>query len=183
MLFRSNANIAQNDGGLYAQYYEGYSAPSLIWLGWVKYASAAGGNWSSDSGTWVTASGGSTVTTHPIVGDTVYLDANSGNVTVDTNSAAMTLDLTGYRNTLAIGTKDLIISGNSTITTSICQVATVTIGASDNIGWSTTDMTIGIRGVVTCSGNSKITVSGSWSSSAGTFTRSTSTVTFNATTT
>jgi hypothetical protein len=106
-----NANIAQNDGGLYAQYYEGYSAPSLIWLGWVKYASAAGGNWSSDSGTWVTSSGGSTVTTHPIAGDTVYLDANSGNVTVDTASATDNIDATGYTGALTLNA-GLTIYGN-----------------------------------------------------------------------
>gem|GEM_PF-680693 len=177
----SNDTIAQNDGGLYSQYFEGQSTPGLIYFIGQKYASAAGGNWSSDSGTWVTASGGSIVIAHPGAGDTAILDANSGNVTVDVDSAAATLDLTGYKNTLAIGTKNLIISGNSTITSS-GGTATVTIGASAGTGWATTNLTIGASGVVTCSGNSKINISGSSDISAGTFTRSTSTVTFSATT-
>ena len=171
----SNSFLAQNDGGLYSQYFEGQSTPGQVYLTGQKYASVAGGNWSSDSGAWVTSSGGSIIAAHPVAGDIVYLDANSGAVTVDTDSAAATLDLTGYKNTLAIGTKNLTISGNSTITSS-GGTATVTIGASAGTGWTTTDMTIGASGVVTCSGNSKITASGNWDSSAGTFTYSTSTV-------
>ena len=57
--------------------------------------------------------------------------------------------------------------------------ATVTIGESAGTGWTTTDLTIGAYGTVTSSGNSKINVAGAWDSSAGTFTKSTSTVTFN----
>ena len=107
----SNSTLAQNDGGLYSQYFEGQSTPGLITLGLIKYASSTGGNWSSDSGAWVTSSGGSTVTDHPTIGDTVYLDANSGAITVDTASATSDLDCTGYTGALTLSA-GLTIYGN-----------------------------------------------------------------------
>ena len=108
----ANATIAQNDGGFYAQYYEGYSATSQISLfTTIKYASATGGNWSSDAGTWVTTPGGSEVAPHPVQGDTVYLNSQSGNITVDTNSAVDDIDATGYTGTLTLNA-GLTIYGN-----------------------------------------------------------------------
>ncbi len=79
--------------------------------------------------------------------------------------------LTASGGTLAIGNKDLAVTGNSTVTG-----GTVTIGTSAVNGWTTADMTIGTGGTVTCSGNSKITASGNWDSSAGTFTPTSGTV-------
>ncbi len=107
----SNSFLAQNDGGLYSQYFEGQSTPGQIPLYWARYASAAGGNWSSDAGTWVTTSGGSTVTTHPGAGDTVILDANSGNVTVNVASECDDITATGYTGTLTLSA-GLTVYGN-----------------------------------------------------------------------
>ena len=107
----SNDIMAQNDGGLYSQYFEGQSTPGLILIVRPIYASTAGGNWSSDSGTWVTSSGGSIVTTHPVAGDTAILDANSGAVTVDTASACNDITATGYTGTLTLSA-GLTIYGN-----------------------------------------------------------------------
>jgi len=107
----SNDTIAQSDGGLYDEYFEGQSTPGQISLLIAKYASAAGGNWSSDTGTWVIGSGGSIVTDHPVAGDTVYLDANSGAVTVDVASACDNITATGYTGTLTLSA-GLTIYGN-----------------------------------------------------------------------
>jgi prepilin-type N-terminal cleavage/methylation domain-containing protein len=107
----ANINLAQNDGGLYSDLFETQSTPGQMILGRIKYASAAGGNWSSDSGTWVTSSGGSTVATHPIAGDIVYLDSHSGDVTVDADAATDNIDATGYTHTLTLNA-GLIIYGN-----------------------------------------------------------------------
>ena len=137
-------------------------------------AAAGGGNWSDDA-TW----GGSG---HPVAGDVALLDATSGAVTVDVNSACTTLDLTGYTSTLALGTYALTVSGNVTIGTTVGSVATLTIGISGGTGLTIGgDLLVALRGVITCSGASKISCTGSWDVSAGTFTPSTGTVTFNAT--
>ena len=137
-------------------------------------AAAGGGNWSDDA-TW----GGSG---HPVAGDVALLDATSGAVTVDVNSACTTLDLTGYTSTLALGTYALTVSGNVTIGTTVGSVATLTIGISGGTGLTIGgDLLVALRGVITCSGTSKVYCAGSWDVSAGTFTKSTGTVTFNAT--
>lgn len=89
-------------------------------------------------------------------------------------------DLNVSLGTLAIGTNNLSVTGNSTITGS-GGTATLTIGASGGTGWTTTgSVTVGASGVVTCSGASLITVGVSWDVSAGTFTPDTSTLTFTA---
>ena len=137
-------------------------------------AAAGGGNWSDDA-TW----GGSG---HPVAGDVALLDATSGAVTVDVDSACTTLDLTGYTSTLALGTYALTVSGNVTIGTTVGSLATLTIGISGGTGLTVGgDLLVALRGVITCSGASKISCAGSWDVSAGTFTKSTGTVTFNAT--
>jgi len=107
----SNSFLAQNDGGLYSQYFEGQSTPGQVYLTGQKYASVAGGNWSSDSGAWVTSSGGSIIAAHPVAGDIVYLDANSGNVTVDVASECDDITATGYTGTLTLSA-GLTVYGN-----------------------------------------------------------------------
>ena len=133
-------------------------------------ATASGGSWSSTS-TW-------TPTGYPVAGDTAILNSSSGAVTVNVNSACATLTCTGYANTLAIGTKDLIVSG--TVLLSSSTTGTITIGTTSSIGFSMLNLTVGAGGVITCSTGSLITCSGSWDVSAGTFTMSTSIVTFTA---
>ena len=119
----------------------------------------------------LTLSNGATLTNSAGILDA---STNSKNITVGTSGATSALSVSG--GTLQLGTVDLTVYGNSTATG-----GTVTVGASSNTGWTTTDMTIGASGVVTCSGASKINVSGNWNSSAGTFTPDTGTVTFNGT--
>lgn len=78
-----------------------------------KYVRSVGGNW-TDNATWSTTSGGSADTTAPTTSDTAYLDANSGNVTVNATSAvAQHLDCTGYTGTLTFtASQRLAVSGN-----------------------------------------------------------------------
>lgn len=80
----------------------------------TKYARTVGGNWSTNA-TWSTTSGGSADTTKPVAGDTVYLDANSGNVTVDVaNSQCAVLDCTNYTGTFTMNA-NMITTGNITL--------------------------------------------------------------------
>jgi hypothetical protein len=138
-------------------------------------AAAGGGNWNNPA-TWVEGGG------YPVAGDTALLVATSGAVTVNVNSACATLDLTGYKSTLALGVNALTVSGNVTIGTTAGSVATLSIGISAGTGLTIGgNLLVGARGTITCSGASKVYCAGSWDVSAGTFVRSTSTVTFNAT--
>jgi len=77
------------------------------------FARTPGGNWSADA-TWSTTSGGAADTTKPVATDTVYLDANSGQVTVDTASACAIVNCTGYTNTLTLNA-DITTTGNVTL--------------------------------------------------------------------
>ncbi len=148
----------------------GGTPADAYWVG------GAGGtyNWSDAANHWASTSNG-TPDAANLPGPTtnVYFDANSGTGTVtldsDVTIGSFAHSETGL--TLAIGTKDFQVAGASSVTN-----GTVTIGVSANIGWTTTNMTIGTGGTVTCSGNSIITASGNWNSSAGTFTKGTSTV-------
>ena len=74
-------------------------------------------------------------------------------------------NFTSSAGTLAVGVKDLTVTGSSTVTG-----GTVTISAPTTTGWTTAGMTIGTGGTVTMSGASKIYNSGNWDSSVGTLT-------------
>lgn len=74
----------------------------------AKYARAVGGGWNTDA-TWSTTSGGAADTTKPTAADDVFLDASSGNVTVDAASACRSLNCTGYTGTLAFNNFTLSI--------------------------------------------------------------------------
>ena len=124
----------------------------------------ATGNWNAGA-TWSGCGANG-----PVAGDTVIINA-AYTVTLTANAAAAALTVSA--GTLAIGTYDLAISGNSTV-----SGGTVTIGSTAATGWSTVDLTIS-SGSVICSGASKISIAGNYSNS-GTFTASTSTVTMNA---
>lgn len=79
-----------------------------------KYARAAGGNWSADA-TWSTTSGGAADTTAPTAADDVFLDGNSGNVTIDTLTClARSINCTGYTGTLQHNTTTLLSIGDAT---------------------------------------------------------------------
>ena len=83
-----------------------------------KYASGALGtrNWSDDTGTWVTADGGSTPVAHPTSADVALFTSNSGNVTVDATSAAGTLNQSGFGGPLTIGSSKTLSLGANTHT-------------------------------------------------------------------
>jgi len=136
-------------------------------------AAAGGGNW-NDAATWEEGGG------FPVAGDTALFDAGSGNVTLDSDEACTTLDASAYVGTLAIGTNALAVSGNLTLGSG--ATGTITIGAGATGLTVGGDFTVASGGVVTCVGASKISVAGSWDVHSGTFTKSTSTLTFTATT-
>jgi hypothetical protein len=89
------------------------------------YASALGGNWSNDLTAWVTTDGGVTPQTHPVAGDTVYLTANGGQITVDTASACAVINQTGYTNVLTMNA-NLTTTGNITLVTNGIATGTAT---------------------------------------------------------
>jgi hypothetical protein len=78
----------------------------------TKYARAAGGNWSANA-TWSTTSGGGADTTKPVAGDTAILDANSGQVTIDVDSACAIL----YMWTAGAGEYANTLTFNANLTT------------------------------------------------------------------
>lgn len=71
-----------------------------------KAAAAGGGNWTAGA-TWV---GG----VAPLSSDSVKLDSESGNVTIDTGAVARSLDCTGYVGTLTHTASVQLILGNAT---------------------------------------------------------------------
>lgn len=80
-----------------------------------KFARTAGGNWNTDA-TWSTTSGGTADTVKPTSSDDVFLDANSGQVTIDAASVAKSLTCTGYTNTLTHNAGfTLTVSGSVTL--------------------------------------------------------------------
>lgn len=81
----------------------------------VKYARTAGGNW-NDPNTWSSSSGGPADTTIPTSADNVRLDANSGSVIVNVNSACRSLDCNGYPagKTLSIAASVTLSIGDGT---------------------------------------------------------------------
>lgn len=91
-----------------------------------KYVSAAGGNWAT-SGTWVTADGGSTVTTTPTTSDVCYVTSNSGALTLDnTTNTCRSIYFTGYTNTLSTTSASNIL----TIVTDLTLGSGMSFGAT-----------------------------------------------------
>lgn len=93
----------------------------------TKYARNVTGNWSTDS-TWSTTTGGAADTTAPTASDDAILDANSGNITIDTTTAvAKSVDQTGYTNTLThTSAMTLTVSGSITLVASKYSAASAT---------------------------------------------------------
>ena len=84
-----------------------------------KYLSGALGtrNWSDDTGTWVTADGGSTPVAHPTASDIAFFTSNSGAVTVDSASAAANaFTMTGYANTVTIPNGNTLTTPSGVVT-------------------------------------------------------------------
>lgn len=90
------------------------------------------GNWST-AANWRTTSGGGTATTVPTTSDTAYLDANSGDVTVDTTSAtAGNLVCTNHAGTFTITASQLL-----TIVTSITLSSGQTLAGTGRLKMTT----------------------------------------------
>ena len=88
-----------------------------------RYARTGGGNW-TDNATWSTTSGGAADTVAPTASDDVFLDANSGNVTISANSVGKSLTCTGYTGTLTHNAFNLLISGNITLVSGMTYTPT-----------------------------------------------------------
>ncbi|MBF0479928.1 MAG: hypothetical protein HQL26_10640 [Candidatus Omnitrophica bacterium] len=125
----------------------------------------ATGNW-NDTNTW-------TCGAIPGSGDTVTINA-AYTVTVTADAAASSLSVTA--GTLAVGTYNLAVTGDSTVTG-----GTLTIGASSGTGWTTANLTIGANGTVTATGAAKVTIAGNYdqSSTSSKFAASSATITVN----
>jgi len=70
----------------------------------ATWYAVATGNWMQSGVTWSNSSGGSPVAGYPVAGDTVYLNAASGaiTVTVDAPSACASIICTGFTGTLTM---------------------------------------------------------------------------------
>lgn len=81
----------------------------------TKYARAGGGNWSADA-TWSLSSGGPADTVAPTAADDIVLDANSGNVTINSGATRVcrSINCTGYTGTLSHNASTTLDIGDGT---------------------------------------------------------------------
>ncbi|MFC1675256.1 beta strand repeat-containing protein, partial [Candidatus Omnitrophota bacterium] len=156
----------------------GTNNPDILVAG--DWEITAGGTFNAGSGEVTLNGSGAQAITSTTESFNDLVINKGGNIATLQDAAAVAGNLTVQLGTLAVSTYNLAVTGNSVVTGS-GGTATVTIGISGDTGWTTTDMTVGASGVITCSGTSKITASGSWDHSAGAFTCSTSIVTLTGT--
>lgn len=97
-----------------------------------RYARTAGGNWSVAS-TWASTSGGTESVAAPNAGDAVYLDANSGNVTVNTTTCVGdSLNCSGYTGVLTFTAgQKLAIDNTTTLAGGMTITGTGTLQLND----------------------------------------------------
>lgn len=131
-----------------------------------RYAIAGGGNW-SNTATWSTTSGGVGGASVPVAGDVAYLDANSGQVTVDvTNAVCDILDTTNYNNTLTFTSGQKLTVGSICILHTNCTIAgtgTLAVNNGCNIFPTTAKTFSGAVTVNSTSGASTvITLNANW---------------------
>lgn len=88
-----------------------------------KFVRTVGGNYSADA-TWSTTSGGAADTVVPTASDDVFLDANSGQLTINANSVAKSVDCTGYIGTLTHNAFNWTVSGSVTFVAGMTYTAT-----------------------------------------------------------
>lgn len=102
-----------------------------------RYAVATG-NW-NETGTWSDSDGGAPGASAPVNGDTVYLTATSGAITVTlTASAACTvLNCTGFTGTLALSVYGLTVAGDCTLpsgmTITFSSPGSITVSAAATV--------------------------------------------------
>lgn len=95
----------------------------------ARYWVGGTGNWNGAAGTkWATTSGGAGGAAVPTAADDVYLDANSGAVTVTISAVATcrNFDCTGFTGTFA-GTNGWTVSGNFTLVSGMTYTNTSTV--------------------------------------------------------
>lgn len=118
-----------------------------------RYVTAAGGLWSATA-TWAATSGGAGGASVPVAGDDVHLDANSGNLTLDTGGACLSFDCTGYTGSLIHNsTVKMNLSGGmavSGVALKLVSTMTYTIVSSINSEWQFLVGGAGVTGNVTC---------------------------------
>lgn len=140
---------------------------------------AANNTWSSAGSTDYSVAGNWSLGHVPTVGETAYFDGTSVvDCTLSANVApdAITM-VAAYTGTLDIGVYNMAVAGDASF------AGKVTMGISADAGLTCVNFTLNTGAIFTCSGNSKISLSGNWTKSAGTFTCGTSTVIFNSTAT
>jgi len=150
-----------------------FKAKGNVNIDWIDDSTVEGrywingsGNW-SDTSHWSNLSGGSGGYSAPTSANEVYFDVNSGTGTVAVDVAATMSDFNHLKVglTVAIGTNNFTVNGDSAVTNGI-----VTIGGVDakNI-WTTGNFTIGSGGTVEIkdSETAEIKVSGNWKSENG----------------
>jgi len=153
----------------------------------AKYARAGGGNWSADA-TWSTTSGGAADTTAPTAADDVFLNASSGNVTIDTLTClCRSINCTGYTGTLQHNTTTLLSIGDATAGASNIALKFVagmtytptgsTSPAIAFVSTSATVQTIDFAGKTTANVTFNATSNGSWQYTGQHVTGTTTTVT------
>lgn len=111
----------------------------LSTYGWSanRYVVAAGGN-SNSTATWSATSGGAGGESVPTLGDDVFLDASSGQLTINENLSCKSLNCTGYTNTLTQGSNRFInsygsITFSAGMTYAVSEDATLQMPASGTL--------------------------------------------------
>lgn len=101
-----------------------------------RYVRTAGGSYSA-AATWASTSGGTDSVAVPTSADDVFLDANSGQLTIDAASAAKTFNCTGYTGVLTHNAFILTVSGNITLVAAMTYTplatSTITVAATGTL--------------------------------------------------
>ena len=101
-----------------------------------RYVRTAGGNYST-AATWASTSGGTDSVAVPTSADDVFLDANSGQLTVDAASAAKSVNCTGYTGTLTHNAFVWTVAGSVTFVSGMTytplETSTVTLSATNTL--------------------------------------------------
>lgn len=142
-----------------------------------RYWVGGAASWDGTVGTkWATTSGGAGGASVPTSADDVFLDANSGTGTVTIasgNTGAKSLTCTGFTGTLS-GTSTLTVSGNVTLSTGMSTTTGVSLiinATSTVISAGKTIGTFQINGSgITVTLGDALTVAGTMTVTAGTFT-------------
>jgi len=135
-----------------------------------KFKRAGAGNWSADA-SWSTTSGGAADTVKPTAADDVFIDANSGNPTIDAASACRSINCTGFTGTLTHNSFTLSVgdgtAGASNIALKFVSGMTytrtsATASAIDFISTSSTQQDVDFAGKTSGNVTFNASSNGSW---------------------